>query len=238
MQTKLNHEADVCLIACALRVICNTTVTDEAMQTSLLPILTEVAPLLKASPTAWLTHNILTATTKYTTVVQYIHAHTLLPPGPLSAALLGVVPIWGSVCSFDIAWQRVGIYSSANSTTGCALQAGGRLALDGSVTPAALCAWLRSLAAFIATPVVRPYCAHTHHYPCAMPTWWRLIETLAQRVPLHWLSAAVTPLLDACKPQRRALLRAPRATAASSRCPLHRATRGQRPQVSPGTLAC
>jgi hypothetical protein len=81
------------------------------VQTSVLPMLTEVAPLLKASPTTWLTHNYLCATTRYDTAAQYIHAHTLLPPEPLSASLLGGVPIWGAVCGIDTAWQRVGEYS-------------------------------------------------------------------------------------------------------------------------------
>jgi hypothetical protein len=65
----------------------------QRVQIGVLPVLTEICPLLKASPTAWLTHNILNATPKYSTAAQYSYAHTLLPTGPLSAALLGVVPI-------------------------------------------------------------------------------------------------------------------------------------------------
>jgi hypothetical protein len=43
------------------------------------------------------------------------------------------------------------------------------MALDGSITPATLCAWLRGLAAFITMPPVRPYDSLMHHYLCAMP---------------------------------------------------------------------
>jgi hypothetical protein len=65
----------------------------------MLPVLTELAPALKAQPTAWLTHNILCAPPHYKSAAHYSYAHTLLPPGPVSAGVLGLHSPSGSMPS-------------------------------------------------------------------------------------------------------------------------------------------
>jgi hypothetical protein len=116
-------------------------------------------------------------------------------------------------------WQRVGRYSSPRGVAGKPpAHADGAMALDGSVTPGALCAWLQALAAYTAMPPVRPFNVCTHHYPMALPMFWRLVETLAQRVPPHWLSSAISPLLGSGALERTAAVA--RATRCSSIEPL------------------
>ena len=58
--------------------------------TGVLPVLTELLPCLKPHRAAWLTHRALVAPPLYRDAVHYIHAHTLLPPGPLTEALCGL----------------------------------------------------------------------------------------------------------------------------------------------------
>ena len=155
----------------------------------MLPILTELVPCLKPHPTAWLTHNVLSATSIYKHAAHYSHEHILLWPGPVTAALLGAESPWGCLWGHDIFWRR-----TLTETTDRGF-ASARMRFDGQVTPAKLCAWLRALAARIALPTPRPYQVTAHQYPNALPTWWRLVEVLAARVPPHWLQQAVRPLL-------------------------------------------
>ena len=67
------------------------------VQVGMLPVLTELTPCLKPHPTAWLTHNIRSSTPLYQHAAHYTHQHTLLCPGPLTAALLGVNSPWGTL---------------------------------------------------------------------------------------------------------------------------------------------
>jgi hypothetical protein len=158
---------------------------------SLLPVLTELAPCLKARPDAWLTHNVLLATPLYTDAQHYVHAHTLLPSGrPITAMLLGVENIWGSLWSGDICWRR----------------ACGAPRLDGTLTPPALSAWLRAVAAGTALPPVRRNASFAHHLPATLAVFMRVVERVAARVPPHWLASALHPLLGRDDARRAVLV--------------------------------
>ena len=57
---------------------------------SMLPVLTELVPCLKAHQAAWLTHNIMLATSLYTEqAANYTYASLLMHPGPLTRQLFG-----------------------------------------------------------------------------------------------------------------------------------------------------
>ena len=109
------------------------------------------------------------------------YAHILAPPGPLTASIFDANSPWGTLWTHDIAWQRTG--TSA-------------VPFDGRITPAKLSAWLRALAAYICFPPVQGFLVTKHHFPAALPAFWRLLEVLAPRVPPHWLESALKPLLD------------------------------------------
>ena len=153
----------------------------------MLPVLTDLVPRLKPRLNAWLTHNIMLATPLYKQAAHYTYASTLLPPGPLTEALLGAECVWGAVWTSDIAWRRC-----EQSLTA----AGAPLEFDGTITPAHLCAWLIALAARVAMPTPREYAISTHHYPAALPLWWRVVETVALSVPPHWIAGAVQAVLS------------------------------------------
>ena len=163
----------------------------------MLPVLTDLVPRLKPHLNAWLTHNIMLATPLYKQAAHYTYASTLLPPGPLTEALLGAECVWGAVWTSDIAWRR-----SEQSLTA----AGTPVEFDGTITPTNLCAWLIALAARIAMPTPREYAISTHHYPAALPLWWRVVETVARRVPPHWIAGAVQTVLSS----KRSCARGPR----------------------------
>ena len=126
----------------------------------MVPVYGTIAPLLKTHKRAWLTHNLLLAPSRYNHALHYSFAHTLVPPGPLTATLFGYNSPWGSVWDHDVSLQR----SDAPA------------ALDGRVTPAGVTAWLRALATVIALPPSKPYDVMTQHYAAALPLWLSLIH--------------------------------------------------------------
>ena len=166
--------------------------------TGMLPVLTELVPMLKAHKAAWLTHSALVAPPLYKTAAKYAYAHTLLQPGPCSEALLACFSPFGSMWQHDIAWQRTECLPGGAAAGLAALQ-------DGTVTPAKLSAWLRALIAATAMPPPRVTApaAVKHHFPATLAACWRAVEQLAYQVPAHWLASALAPLLD--PKQQRAL---------------------------------
>ena len=209
------HPGDTALEVPALHTIAHTE-RAARLQTGMLPILTELLPTLKSHDRAWLTHNVLAAPPVYKHAAHYTYASTLLSPGPLTAALLGGTSPWGALWADNIAWQRTDTASlgtappasalttgaaAGNGTCSMELQDSSRAAavvavpMDGRVTPAKVTAWLLALAAHHAFPPHRPFVVITHHWATALPAWWRAVETLAARVPPHWLEPALEQLL-------------------------------------------
>ena len=154
--------------------------------TGMLPILTEVAPLLKTWAISWLTHGVLYGAPNHKTAAHFTHAHALVFPGPRLEALLGVASPRGTIWDFDICWQLCGGAAAAKAP------------LDGRITPARLCAWLRALLAQIVLPPRRDgHGGMLHHHPYTVHVWWRLVCALAHRVPAHWLASVVHAALQA-----------------------------------------
>ena len=154
--------------------------------TSMLPVLTELVPQLKAHCAAWLTHNCLVNTPQYTQAAEYTYGWLLAHPGPTLEALLGARCLWGTVWHHDFAWQR------------CDAAAGPLAApprFDGRLTPEKVCSWLRALLVHAAMPHVREYNVAVLFLPCSMAAWWRIVEVVASRVPPHWLSALLNSVL-------------------------------------------
>ena len=164
------------------------------VQAGMLPVLTELTPSLKQKPNALLTHNVMLNISNYASPVHYAFAHTLLPPGPLSSALLGFDCPWGSLMSSDVVWQHApAIHSAGGIGSDCAHP---HLPLDGVLMPSRVSAWLTALFVRLALPPWRRYDVKVHHYPNTVAAWWRMLELVAQRVPLHWLAPAVQAVAD------------------------------------------
>jgi hypothetical protein len=156
-----------------------------------LAVLTELVPRLKPRSDAWLTHNVMLASTLYEDAAHYLYASTLLPPDAAVAvgALLGVHSPWATIWLEDVTWRR---------GSGCGEDACSHSVRfpGGAATPAALGAWLRGLAAAIVLPQAQRGRPALHQSPEGLPVFLRLIEALAARgVPPHWLGAALQLLL-------------------------------------------
>jgi hypothetical protein len=164
----------------------------------MLPVLTELVPCLKAEPTAWLTTNLFLIPTHYDHAAHFTYSHTLLPPGPLSSAILGMTSPWGTLWGHDIAWQRS--WGPQDGSAGkLSATAGNGVPFDGRITPAAVTSWLRALAARIALPPARQ-CAAVLRCDSVFGLDFSSMHVFAMRHSLLWHACACVRVVAVQRP--------------------------------------